>query len=205
MLKAKSFDTYTLKLKGKKLDGYNAFIIPFAVKDSNTFLRAHIGAWVNKITVFEKVSKGYDVSNISASKPLAKPIEAGRWYDIELQVGLDSVKCYLDGELLLTYTEPQKLFAIAGKDQKNGDVIVKLVNAYGNAVPATIKLDETFFNSSKATLTTLSAPGLQLENSYQDPARYTPVSEKMAWPADGTILVKPYSINVLRLSATKNK
>ena len=35
MLKNKSFDTYTLKLKAKKLEGYNAFIIPFAVKDSN--------------------------------------------------------------------------------------------------------------------------------------------------------------------------
>src|SRR6185295_5700266 len=32
-LKDKSFDTYTLKLKAKRLSGYNAFIIPFAVKD----------------------------------------------------------------------------------------------------------------------------------------------------------------------------
>src|SRR5439155_24857994 len=95
MLNNKSFETYTLKLKAKKLEGYNAFIIPFAVKDSNTFYRAHIGAWVNKISVFEKVSNGYDVSNISSAVNLPDTIVANRWYDIELQVGIDTVICFV--------------------------------------------------------------------------------------------------------------
>ncbi|MDO9375708.1 MAG: alpha-L-arabinofuranosidase C-terminal domain-containing protein, partial [Ferruginibacter sp.] len=58
------FETYTLKLKGRKIDGYNAFIIAFAVKDTNNFLRAHIGSWINQNTVFERVSNGYDVADI---------------------------------------------------------------------------------------------------------------------------------------------
>ena len=44
MLSNKSFDAYTLKLKARKTSGLNAFMIPFGVKDTNTYLRAHIGS-----------------------------------------------------------------------------------------------------------------------------------------------------------------
>lgn len=204
MLKNKSFESYTLKLKAKKLDGYNAFIIPFAVTDSNTFLRAHIGSWVNTNCVFEKVVNGYDVANISASKPLPKPIEANRWYNIELNVGVDTVKCYLDGELLMTYTEPDKVFAIAGQDEKNSDLIVKVVNAYSNEVPIEIGLNTASLTGNTVALTTLSAPSLTAENSFENPKEYLPVTGKIQLPSGSdTFLLKPYSINILRIPQKK--
>lgn len=199
-LKDKSFDTYTLKLKAKKLDGYNAFIISFAVKDSNSFLRAHIGSWVNKNCVFEKVSNGYDVANISASKPLPAPIESNCWYDIELRVGMDTVACYLDGKLLMTYTEPEKLFAIAGRDEKKKELVLKIVNAYGNAISTEINIDRSVAKNGIASLTTITAPELTEENSFENPKRFTPSTKKFSWSSSkGTILIKPYSVNVLRV------
>ncbi len=174
MLTAKSFETYTLKLKARKLGGYNAFIIPFAIKDSNTFYRAHIGAWVNKIGVFEKVRNGYDVNNISLAVELADTIEANRWYDIELQVGIDTVKCYLDGKLLMSYSEPDKLFAISGKDEKNGDIIIKIVNAYKTQMPVNIKLQKSNGKISNGYLSTLSSASLTDENSFEHPKQYVP-------------------------------
>ncbi|TKK65304.1 hypothetical protein FC093_20310 [Ilyomonas limi] len=204
MLKDKSFDTYTLKLKGKKLEGYNAFIIPFAVKDSNTFYRAHIGAWINKIGVFEKVSNGYDVSNISSAVDLPDTIVANRWYDIALEVGIDTVKCYLDSKLLMTYTEPDKLFAIAGKDNANGDIIVKVVNAYGNEVPVDIDLQHAVATSLKANLITLSARTLTAENSFEHPMQYVPVSTTLSANNNHlSLTLEPYSINVIRVPTGK--
>lgn len=206
MLKSGKFETYTLKIKAKKLEGYNAFIIPFAIKDSNTFLRAHIGSLVNKSCVFEKVANGYDVSDISQSKNLFRPIETGRWYDIRLEVGVDTVKCYLDGNLLMTYTEPNKLFSISGKDEKSGDIIVKVVNAYGNEVPVTIQLKEAVTNSPTAQLITLSSLSLTDENSYEHPVQYVPVNKKIQTTATGLSLeLRPYSINILRFNNIKKQ
>jgi alpha-N-arabinofuranosidase len=206
MLKNKSFDTYTLKLKAKKIEGYNAFIIPFAVKDSNTFYRAHIGAWVNKVGVFEKVNNGYDVSNISSTVNLPDTIAANRWYDIALEVGVDTVKCYLDGKLLMTYTEGDKLFAIAGKDSAKGDIIVKIVNAYSSEVPVNINLKNTVTANSTAKLITLTAPALTDENSFEHPAQYVPFNTAVPVTSDGLSFgVKPYSINVVRIKVSNKQ
>ncbi len=199
-LKNKRFDTYTLKLKAKKLEGYNAFIIPFAVKDSNTFYRAHIGGYVNRVSMFEKVNNGYDVSNISAVVDLTDTIATNRWYDIELQVGNDTVKCYLGGKLLMTYTEPNKLFGIAGKDTATGEMIVKIVNAYGYEMPVNIDLQNVSANVSTAEIITLSTPSLTDENSFEHPAQFVPVSKTLPVEKNNfSLVVKPYSINVVRI------
>lgn len=203
MLNNKSFDTYILKLKAKKLEGYNAFIIPFAVKDSNTFYRAHIGAWVNRIGVFEKVSNGYDVSNISSAVNLPDTIQPNKWYDIALQVGIDTVKCFLDGKLLMRYTEPDKLFAISGKDAASGDVIMKIVNAYNTETRVAVQLQNE--NVSTAEMITLSSSNLTDENSFETPEKFIPVETSLPGVAGNnfTLQVKPYSINVIRLKTKK--
>ena len=203
MLKNKPFDTYTLKLKAKKMEGYNAFIIPFAVKDSNTFYRAHIGAWVNRIGVFEKVTNGYDVSNISSAVKLSDTIQPNKWYDIALEVGIDTVKCFLDGKLLMTYTEPDKVFAISGRDSVNGDLVIKIVNAYSTETPITIQMQNE--NVSSAKLISLSSLNLTDENSFETPEKFVPVTTTLPGIAGNnfTLQVKPYSINVIRLKTGK--
>lgn len=202
LLKGRSFSAYTLKLKAKKLDGYNAFIIPFAVKDSNSFYRAHIGAWVNRIGVFEKVSNGEDVSNISGTFPLQDTIVPGRWYDIRLEVGVDTVKCYLDDKLLMSYTEPEKFFAIAGKDSRTGEIVVKMVNAYDHPLPVRLGLMGIGAGRT-ALLTSLTASSLTEENSFEEPRKYVPVKKEVDPGAEGTVLVQPNSINVLRIRASR--
>lgn len=201
MLKNQSFETYTLKLKAKKLEGYNAFIIPFAVKDSNTFYRAHIGAWVNKVSVFEKITNGYDVSNISSTVNLPDSIQAGKWYDIRLEVGLDTVKCFLNNKLLMSYSEPVKLFALAGKDDKTGDAIIKVVNGYGDVMETDFDLAGFTGNISKITQTVLKAPSLNDENSFAEKNKFVPVTSSLEITGKPLHLsISPYSINVIRIS-----
>lgn len=197
LLKDRRFDTYTLTLKARKLDGYNAFIIPFAVKDSNTFLRAHIGSYVNVNSVFERVTNGFDVADVSVQKRLPHPIEKGRWYTIRLEVGLDKVDCYLDDSLLMTYKEPPALFALAGRDDSTGDIICKVVNAAATPFDIKLVIDGAGPHAKDMGLTTLSAPSGESENSFAHPFQYIPRYSTLS--STDSVRFQPFSISILRI------
>ena len=206
ILAGKTFDTYTLKLKARKIGGYNAFIIPFAVKDGARQMRVHIGSYVNLNSVVELVSDSFSVANMMPQKKLPEPIQAGRWYDITIEVGVDKVDCYLDGKLLFTYREPNKLVSIAGRDQKTGDIIIKLVNASEAPYTTKINLEDVTAVSPVAELITLRADSPEAENSFEHPTQYIPVSTKIAGiKASFEATFQPYSITVLRIKELNRK
>lgn len=199
-LPGKSFDTYTLKLKARKTSAAtNAFIIPFAVKDDNTMLRAHIGSYVNANAVFESVTNGMNVADLTNQKRLSSPIQTGRWYDITLEVGYDKVDCYLDGKLLMSYTEPTDLFSIAGRENKTGDLLVKVVNASPRPYKTTLQLSG-FQPAASATLTVLTAGSPEAENSLAEPDKYVSRQQAVTGVSSNyTTEFGPYTISVLRI------
>jgi len=206
VLKDSVFDTYTLTLKARKIDGYNAFIIPFAIKDSNNYLRAHIGSYVNSHCVFESVSGGYDVSDLTDQKPMKEPIVKDRWYSIRLEVQPDKVTCYLDEKLLMEYKEPDKVFAIAGRDEKTGDLLIKMVNATGTDCTTTLEIGGSPLIDRDALLTTLAAMGEKSENSFEHPMATVPVDSLLHHASNEFQLnLSPYSVNVLRLKEMKRE
>jgi len=196
-----TFTTYTLKLKARRIsDKTNAFIIPFAVKDDNTMLRAHIGSYVNANCVFESVTNGMNVSDMTNQRRLPAPIQTGRWYDITLEVGEDKVDCYLDGKLLMSYTEPQKLFSIAGRDQKTGDIIIKAVNAAAEPYTTQIELKGVAAPGATAGWTILTADELTAENSFDQPTKYVPRSSQVSGVANSFEMTFPKnSISIIRI------
>jgi alpha-L-arabinofuranosidase len=206
LLKGRVFDAYTLTLKARKLDGYNAFIIPFAVKDSNTFLRAHIGSYVNMNCVFERVRDGFDVSDVSPQKRLSRPIEKGRWYNVRLEVGSDKVDCYLDDTLIMSYKEPPTLFALSGRDDSSGDIILKVVNAAAAPCETSLVLNGLRQAGDAVRVTTLSAPSGDSENSFDHPFQYIPHDSTVpdifipnGQGAAGKYVFPPLSISILRI------
>jgi alpha-L-arabinofuranosidase len=99
----------------------------------------------------------------------------------------------------MIYTEPDKLFAISGKDSLTGDVIVKIVNAYGNEMPVNISLNHGVVNSSTAKLITLSSINLSDENSFDESKKFVPVNAAVqANKNQLSLTLKSYSINILR-------
>jgi alpha-N-arabinofuranosidase len=198
-LKDKSFTSYTLKLKARKTGGTNAFVIPFAVKDNNNFMRLHIGSYVNRNVVIESVSgDGYSISDMTRQKPLKAPIETAKWYDISIVVTADKADCYLNGELLVSYTEPNKFVSIAGVDEKTGDIIVKVVNAYATPVKTTLQFDEEV--SANALLTTLSSESGTVENSFAEPEKYIPVESNISnMGKNYETTFAPFSISIIRV------
>ena len=202
-VKDRSFDSYTLTLKARKLGGTNAFIVPFAVKNDSTYLRAHIGSWVNSHSVFESVTNSDDVADLTSQTPLDAPIQVGAWYNLRLEVGVDTVNCYLNDKLLMTYTPPPGFFAIAGKDSTTGDIIIKAVNAGAEAYTIKLTLDNAPAVQPQANLITLAAPRGEAENSFAQPKQYVPVSNTVTGISNSFELTfKPYSINVLRLHSS---
>lgn len=137
-------------------------------------LRAHIGSYVNANAVFEIVSDG-SVSNISASKRLRQPIESGKWYDIQLVVELDKVSCYLNDSLLMTFTEPQKLFGLAGRDKTSGELIIKMVNGADQDYETEFDLNGETELNGQITAYTIQAESVKAENSFTNPREYIPV------------------------------
>ena len=206
-LPGKNFDTYTLKLKARKTsNATNAFIIPFAVKDDNTMLRAHIGSYVNNNSVFESVSNGMNVADLTNQKRLPAPIQTGRWYDIVLEVGYDKVDCYLDGKLLMSYTEPKKFFSIAGRDNQTGDIIIKVVNAAATPCKTTIELKGAGQLDPTADLAVLKADSPEAENSFAHPVQYVPTHIVLQdIHPSFEIIFQPFSISVLRIKDTSWK
>lgn len=200
-LPGKSFDTYTLKLKARKTsNATNAFIVAFGVKDDNTMLRAHIGSYVNVNSVFESVTNGTSVSDLNNQRRLPAPIQTGRWYDITLEVSNEKVDCYLDGKLLMSYTESPKLFAIAGRDNRNGDIIVKIVNGGSAPYKTTIELNGDQQPATSAELTTLHTDTPDAENSLTEPTKYMPVRSTMTGIKNSfEATFQPYSISMLRI------
>ena len=200
-LPGKKFERYTLKLKARKTStATNAFIVAFGVKDDNTMLRAHIGSNVNNNSVFETVSNGMNVSDLNNQKRLPAPIQINRWYDITLEVDYDKVDCYLDGKLLMSYTEPQKIFSIAGRDNKNGDIIIKVVNAGATPYNTTIALNGLQEVAPAADVITLRSDVQEAENSFADPVKYVPVRTSITGVNKSfETIFQPYSISVLRI------
>jgi alpha-L-arabinofuranosidase len=203
-LPGKSFDTYTLKLKARRTsNATNAFIVPFAVKDDKTMMRLHIGSNVNSNSVFESVNNGFQVADLVNQKRLPARIETGRWYDITIEVGVDKIDSYLDGKPLISFTEPNKLFSIAGLDNKTGEVIVKVVNASNQPYKTNLQIKGVEL-SGTAELTTLTADAPTSENSMVEPTKYVPQKTTLNnLNSNSEMTWKPYSISILRLKTKK--
>ncbi|MBO9566287.1 MAG: hypothetical protein J7621_26170 [Niastella sp.] len=206
LLTGKTFDTYTLKLKARKTGGTNAFIIPFAVKDGASHMRVHIGSYVNVNYVVELVSDSFSVADMMPQRRLPAPIETGKWYDITIEVGVDKVEGYLDGKQLFSFKQPNTFFSIAGRDQKNGDIIIKLVNGAATPYSATINLEGVAGVGATAELVTLQADSPQAENSLANPRQYIPVTTKINNVKPSfEVSFKPYTIAILRVKDTSWK
>jgi alpha-L-arabinofuranosidase len=202
VLKERSFDRYTLKLKARKTGGYNAFMIPFAIRDNQNYLRVHIGAWLNKVAAFEMVTKGADAM-VSQPVRLDQPIELNRWYAIEIHVNNTTVECFLDGKCLLTYTKPGDFFSIAGRDEKTGEIVIKMVNAAGAKRNVSFQVNQAALETSGKAIV-LSANSPEDENSFEHARQFVPREKPIQGVSSNfEYAVDPWSITILRLKEKK--
>jgi alpha-L-arabinofuranosidase len=194
----RSWTDYTYSLKARKLGGAEGFLVLFAVQDENAKSWWNIGGWGNSRHALEMGGIiGNDVNG---------RIETGRWYDIRVELKGRSIKCYLDDELIHNATVPtvKSLYASASRDQRRGEVVLKVVNVSGDKVLADVKLGGVAEVADTATVLVLTSEQATDENTLEQPTRVVPVATTVR-PSGPSFRhpFPPNSLTVLRLKPTR--
>jgi alpha-L-arabinofuranosidase len=200
LLEGREFDTFTLKVKARKIKGGEGFLILFGAKGPQEFHELNLGGWGNREHAFESVQNGEGTPHGSKARG---QIDPDRWYDIKLVVNANEAIGYLGAKEVVRYTfasEP-RVYAQAGYDKQAGEVVVKAVNATAQAVPLQVKL-EGGAPAKEGRLILLAASKPGDENDVDSPTRITPKESTMAIPGpEFPMNLEPWSLTVLRIPA----
>jgi alpha-L-arabinofuranosidase len=163
-----NWSDYTLTLKARKLSGSEGFLILFGRKGADKYWW-NLGGWGN-------TQHAIEFNQTPVGRPVRGRIENDRWYDVKVSLSGSRIRCYLDGELLhdATAASSQKFFAVAGRDNDTGDVILKAINVAEDKVSASLKLMGLGAGPGGANLFVLQAESLSDNNSLEEPVRVTP-------------------------------
>ena len=192
-------DHYTVKCRARKDDGREGFIIVFNYIDPQHYCWVNFGGWGNTQHGIEQISGGG--KSQTASK--RGHIEKGRWYDVTLTVSGDSVKAWLDQELVfdtvLKHDTSAGVFSSATIDDQTGELIVKIVNSQDEGTTARLNISN--FNVSRATLTRLRANSGYDENTLLQPTNISPTTHELS-PECNTVDMElpPYSLSIVRIT-----
>ncbi len=102
-----SWTDYEFTLEAKKTDGYEAFLILFRASDEENFYWYNIGGWGNSKHALEKEVK--DNRQVITDLKDCR-IENNKWYDIKIRCKGNNIKGWLNGELLLDFTDEENPF-----------------------------------------------------------------------------------------------
>jgi alpha-L-arabinofuranosidase len=179
--------------KARKLHGKEGFAVTVGQAEGRR-VQWNLGGWGNYQHAVET-----DDSIVGA--PVVAKIETGRWYDVMIEVDGRSLRCYLDGALIseVTVPTPETVLAIGGRDEKSGDVILKILNTTAGAVETTVRLDGANRVASEAELTVLTSKSAEDENSFEERTKIAPVSHRVKAGDRSPLSLAPYSLNILRL------
>jgi alpha-L-arabinofuranosidase len=130
-------------------------------------------------------------------------IEAGRWYDIKVELAGSRIRCFLNGELIHDEVVPsqQRFFASAGRDEATGEMVLKAINTSSEPMVARLKWGGLVKPGARAECTVLASPKLTDNNSMEEPTRVVPVVRKITLAESQEFA--PCSLTVLRVPATQ--
>ena len=192
-------DHYTLRYKARKDRGREGFMIVFNYVDEHNYCWVNFGGWGNTQHGIEQISGGGKMQ--TATK--RGHVETGRWYDVTLTVAGDSVKAWLDDDLIfdtvLMHDTSKGIFSSATIDDPSGELIVKVVNSGDEQTTASLNLKH--FKAHAARVIRLAANDGMDENSLQNPTNIHPVEQVLSPESDSRLLVDipAYSLNIIRI------
>lgn len=97
-----SWTDYELLLEAQKTGGSEGFLIIFRA-DGDRFYWANLGGWGNTRHQFEKGVDGGTWGTVGSS--FSGSINTGQWYSIRIRCGGSRIRAYIDGSLVLDYTD----------------------------------------------------------------------------------------------------
>ena len=191
--------SYTYSLRARKTGGQEGFLIGFGATDAENYYWWNLGGWNNTQHAIEKKNNG--ASNIIG---VAVPgtIETNRWYDIKIVVAGSRIQCFLDNKLvhdIKDQSPTDNLIVSSVRDEKSGDIILKLVNPAAMLVQSQINLNGIRSLPAVATKTVLSGDPAG-QNTFANPRNILPRTETLALSKTFSHAVPPHSFTVIRFA-----
>ena len=195
-----TWSDYTLTLKARKLAGPEGFLVVFGRKGESKYWW-NVGGWNN-------TQHAIELNQSPVGRPARGRIETDRWYDVKVELSGSRIRCYLDGQLVHEATAPEteRFYAVAGRDDISGDIVIKAINTGQEPVAATLNL-RGVHQVESGTVTVLTSSSLSDNNNLDEPMRVSPVVRSVPVRAfqktpDGVTTNDDYparSLSVLRL------
>jgi alpha-L-arabinofuranosidase len=129
-------------------------------------------------------------------------VEADRWYDIRVEVTSARIRCYLDGKLVHDVEDlpPSPIHAVAGRVDRTGELIVKMVNAGDQPQPLRLDFRGVPALADRAEVTVLTSAKPEDENTLEAPLKVAPVTARLTGVRSGMQHVLPaHSLTILRV------
>jgi alpha-L-arabinofuranosidase len=197
----KTWGDYTVSFKARKLAGSEGFMFKVRSDGPENYIAWNLGGFKNTTHALQARLGQQDqlLNTVPGS------IEAGRWYDARIELNGTKISCYLDGQLIQTADVPpvktQRLYASAVRDDKAGEVILKVVNPGQVPQDAKLRLAGLKKVGSSAGVTVLTGERNDDLNSFEQPRRIAPASSKIKLSgSDFDYTFPPRSVTVLRVS-----
>lgn len=185
---------YTLTLKARKLEGAEGFLVAFGHKGQDRYWW-NVGGWGNREHAIE-------FNQNTVGEHVRGSVEAGRWYDVRIELKDRRIRCYLDGRLVHDMTAPvaSKFFVDAGPDEAAGELVVKAINLSPEPINAALNVAGMTDFAPQARITILTSDQLSDNNSLENPFKVIPVTSVISVPGpEFNRTFPPNSLTVLRL------
>ena len=196
---------YTYKVQAKKNTGAEGFLIVFGYKDSEDYQWYNIGGWGNSRNNVEQTLGGK--FQLASDKSFA--VEDGRWYDIQIDVDGDDVKCFIDGRLdfecrVQKIQGMEGIYASTTINEEDKTMYVKVVNVGEGFAGGVLNLKNCAVNTAEkdaVSLIRLSSESGEDENTLDNPTNIAPTAADAKAKSDTqvTFSVPAYSINILKI------
>ena len=194
-----SWSDITITLKARKISGDNGFQIYFQNKDTRERTRWDLGGYNNSVYLIEM---GLFTESMKGQ------IDTGRWYDLKIEILGNSLKGYLDGKMIQQVSDENMIIksiqVSASKDEKSGDIILKIVNSSSKAQKTQIDLKGITSLLGNANTIVLTSTSPLDENTLEEPIKVSPKTEILK--VSGTSLTRVFpgnSLTVIRLATKK--
>ncbi|ONI80468.1 alpha-N-arabinofuranosidase [Saccharothrix sp. ALI-22-I] len=187
---------YTLNVKATKQSGREGFLVAFGVKDTGNYYWWNLGGWNNTQSAVEKAEGGAKSTLLTDTTK----IDAGRAYDLRIEVRGRKVQLFLDGQKWGEFTDDsvaEPFRQVVTRDQATGELIVKVVNAQDNAARTKIDLGPNTWVVPTAKATVLEGMPDDVNTEFTQPikARQTQVRVSNSF----THTFPPNSVTFLRI------
>jgi hypothetical protein len=107
-----SWSDYTLSLKARKLGGNEGFLILFGLPDENEKSWWNVGGWGN-------TRHGLEASGVGGEQVTGR-LETGRWYDIRIELKGNTIRAFLDNQLIHSATQASSTHTVVFSTETPG-------------------------------------------------------------------------------------